>query len=74
MLDGVAYDWPDTVFPNGGSGRPLTGWRPEEEEVMQRLERAFTGCESCSATCASSWMRAACTRFATAACCSTCVR
>lgn len=44
MLDGVAYELTDTVFPTVD---PVDPYRltPEEEEVMQRLEQAFTGCE-----------------------------
>lgn len=44
MLGGVEYALTDTVFPTVDPADPyrLTS---EEEEVMQRLEQAFTGCE-----------------------------
>lgn len=44
MLDGVAYELTDTVFPTVDPADPYR-LTPEEEEVMQRLEQAFTGCE-----------------------------
>ena len=44
MLDGVEYALTDTVFPTVNPGDPYR-LTPEEEEVMQRLEQAFTGCE-----------------------------
>ena len=44
MLDGVAYKLTDTVFPTVDPADPYR-LTPEEEEVMQRLEQAFTGCE-----------------------------
>ena len=44
MLDGVAYELIDTVFPTVDPADPYR-LTPEEEEVMQRLEQAFTGCE-----------------------------
>lgn len=44
MLDGIEYELTDTVFPTVD---PADSYRltPEEEDVMQRLEQAFTGCE-----------------------------
>lgn len=44
MLDGIAYELTDTVFPTVDPADPYR-LTPEEEEVMQRLEQAFTGCE-----------------------------
>ena len=44
MLDGVAYELTDTVFPTVDPADPYR-LTPEEGEVMQRLEQAFTGCE-----------------------------
>ena len=44
MLDGVAYELTDTVFHTVDPADPYR-LTPEEEEVMQRLEQAFTGCE-----------------------------
>ncbi|GKG89647.1 fructose-1,6-bisphosphatase class 3 [Gordonibacter pamelaeae] len=44
MLDGVEYALTDTVFPTVNPDDPYR-LTPEEEEVMQRLEQAFTGCE-----------------------------
>lgn len=44
MLDGVAYELTDTVFPTVDPADPYR-LTPEEEEVMQRLEQAFMGCE-----------------------------
>ena len=44
MLDGVAYELTDTVFPTVDPADPYR-LTPEEEDVMQRLEQAFTGCE-----------------------------
>ena len=44
MLDGVEYALTDTVFPTVDPADPYR-LTPEEEEVMQRLEQAFTGCE-----------------------------
>lgn len=44
MLDGVEYELTDKVFPTVDPADPYR-LTPEEEEVMQRLEQAFTGCE-----------------------------
>ncbi len=44
MLDGVDYELTDTVFPTVDPADPYR-LTPEEEDVMQRLEQAFTGCE-----------------------------
>lgn len=44
MLDGVEYELTDTVFPTVDPADPYR-LTPEEEDVMQRLEQAFTGCE-----------------------------
>lgn len=44
MLDGVEYALTDTVFPTVDPADPYR-LTPEEEEVMQRLEQAFMGCE-----------------------------
>ena len=44
MLDGIEYELTDTVFPTVDPADPYR-LTPEEEEVMQRLEQAFTGCE-----------------------------
>ncbi len=44
VVDGVEYALTDTVFPTVDPADPYR-LTPEEEEVMQRLEQAFTGCE-----------------------------
>ena len=44
MLDGIEYELTDTVFPTVDPADPYR-LTPEEEDVMQRLEQAFTGCE-----------------------------
>lgn len=44
MLDGIEYELTDTVFPTVDPADPFR-LTPEEEDVMQRLEQAFTGCE-----------------------------
>ena len=44
MLGGIEYELTDTVFPTVDLADPYR-LTPEEEEVMQRLEQAFTGCE-----------------------------
>ncbi len=44
MLGGVEYALTDTVFPTVDPADPYR-LTPEEEEVMQRLEQAFRGCE-----------------------------
>ena len=44
MLDGIEYELTDTVFPTVDPADPYR-LKPEEEDVMQRLEQAFTGCE-----------------------------
>ena len=44
MLGGIEYELTDTVFPTVDPADPYR-LTPEEEEVMQRLEQAFTGCE-----------------------------
>ena len=44
MLDGIEYELTDTVFPTVDPA-DLYRLTPEEEDVMQRLEQAFTGCE-----------------------------
>ncbi|MEG0015043.1 MAG: fructose-1,6-bisphosphatase [Gordonibacter sp.] len=43
-VDGVEYELTDKVFPTVDPTDPYR-LTPEEEEVMQRLEQAFTGCE-----------------------------
>ena len=44
MLDGIEYELTDTVFPTVDPADPYR-LTPEEEDVMQRLEQAVTGCE-----------------------------
>lgn len=44
MLDGVEYELTDTVFPTVDPADPYR-LTPEEEDVVQRLEQAFAGCE-----------------------------
>ena len=44
MLDGIEYELTDTVFTTVDPADPYR-LTPEEEDVMQRLEQAFTGCE-----------------------------
>ena len=44
MVDGVEYELTDTVFPTVDFSDPYA-LTPEEEEVMQRLEQSFVGCE-----------------------------
>ena len=44
VVDGTEYELADTVFPTVDPTNPYQ-LTPEEEEVMQRLEQAFTGCE-----------------------------
>lgn len=44
MLDGVEYELTDTVFPTVDPADPYR-LTPEEENVVQRLEQAFTGCK-----------------------------
>ena len=44
MLDGIEYELTDTVIPTVDPADPYR-LTPEEEDVMQRLEQAFTGCE-----------------------------
>lgn len=44
ILDGIEYELTDTVFPTVDPADPYR-LTPEEEDVMQRLEQAFTGCE-----------------------------
>ncbi|WP_418831870.1 fructose-1,6-bisphosphatase [Paraeggerthella sp.] len=44
MLGGVEYELTDTVFPTVDPADPYR-LTPEEEDVVQRLEQAFTGCE-----------------------------
>lgn len=44
VLDGMEYELTDTVFPTVDPADPYR-LTPEEEEVMQRLEQAFMGCE-----------------------------
>lgn len=44
MLGGIEYELTDTVFPTVDPADPYR-LTPEEEDVMQRLEQAFTGCE-----------------------------
>ena len=44
VVDGVEYALTDTVFPTVDPADPFR-LTPEEEEVMQRLEQAFMGCE-----------------------------
>ena len=44
MLDGTEYELTDKVFPTVDPADPYR-LTPEEEDVMQRLEQAFTGCE-----------------------------
>ena len=44
MLDGIEYELTDTVFPTVDPADPYR-LTPDEEDVMQRLEQAFTGCE-----------------------------
>ena len=41
MLDGVAYELTDTVFPTVDPADPYR-LTPEEEDVMQRLEQALS--------------------------------
>ena len=43
-IDGVEYELSCTVFPTVDPNDPYR-LTPEEEEVMQRLEQAFTNCE-----------------------------
>ena len=43
-LDGVEYELTDKVFPTVDPADPYA-LTPGEEDVMQRLEQAFTGCE-----------------------------
>ena len=44
MLGGIEYELTDTVVPTVDLADPYR-LTPEEEDVMQRLEQAFTGCE-----------------------------
>ena len=44
MLGGIEYELTDTVFPTVDLADPYR-LTPEEEDVMQRLEQAFTVCE-----------------------------
>lgn len=44
VVDGITYDLTDTVFPTVTWDDPYA-LTPEEEEVMARLEQAFTKCE-----------------------------
>ena len=44
LLDGIEYELTDTVFPTVDPADPYR-LTPEEEDVVQRLEQAFTGCE-----------------------------
>ncbi len=44
MLDGVEYELTDNVFPTVDPADPYR-LTPEEEDVVQRLEQAFAGCE-----------------------------
>ncbi len=44
VVDGITYDLTDTVFPTVSWDDPYA-LTPEEEEVMARLEQAFTKCE-----------------------------
>ncbi|WP_165053241.1 MULTISPECIES: fructose-1,6-bisphosphatase [unclassified Adlercreutzia] len=44
LLDGVEYELTDKVFPTIDPANPYR-LTPEEENVMQRLEQAFVGCE-----------------------------
>ncbi len=44
VVDGVTYPLTDTVFPTVDPANPFA-LTPAEEEVMCRLEAAFTGCE-----------------------------
>ena len=70
MLDGIEYELTDTVFPTVDPADPYR-LTPEEEDVMQRLEQAFTGCEKLQRHMRFFLDAAACTRYATATCCST---
>ncbi|MBQ9001374.1 MAG: fructose-1,6-bisphosphatase, partial [Eggerthellaceae bacterium] len=44
VVDGIEYELTDKVFPTVDPADPYA-LTPEEEEVMQRLEQAFTGSE-----------------------------
>ena len=44
VLDGVEYELTDKVFPTVDPADPYK-LTPQEEEVMQRLEQAFSSCE-----------------------------
>ncbi len=44
VVDGIEYELTDKVFPTVDPQDPYR-LTPEEEEVMQRLEQAFMGCE-----------------------------
>ena len=44
VVDGVEYELTDKVFPTIDPADPYK-LTPEEEDVMQRLEQAFVGCE-----------------------------
>ena len=70
MVDGVEYELLDTTFPTVDWDDPYR-LTPEEEEVMQRLEQAFTGCEKLQRHMRFFLEPAASTRCTTAACCST---
>ena len=48
VVDGIEYELTDTVFPTVDPADPYR-LTPEEEDVMQRLEQAFTGCEKLQA-------------------------
>ena len=48
VVDGIEYELTDTVFPTVEPADPYR-LTPEEEDVMQRLEQAFTGCEKLQA-------------------------
>ena len=44
MVDGVEYELTDKLFPTVDPADPYR-LTPEEEDVMERLEQAFVGCE-----------------------------
>ena len=48
VVDGIEYELTDTVFPTVDPADPYR-LTPEEEDVMQRLEQAFMGCEKLQA-------------------------
>ena len=55
-LDGKEYKLLDTNFPTIDPKNPYQ-LSADEEDVMERLERAFTGCENCRNICISTFER-----------------